>query len=195
MSDAVTPAPMPRRVELVRGMARSWWLFLLRGAAAILFGIIALVAPGAALFTILAFLAAWFLVDGVATIVQAIAGPKERHGFWFWVDGIVSVIAAAVVLFMPGLSAVTLVIVAGVWSIVVGVMRLVTAFQVQDVWLGLLGAVAVFIGAWLIVSPGPGLLALIWVVALQAMLIGVLFLMLGWRLRRIARLHPVARAP
>ncbi len=190
MSDPLTPAPMPRRVELVRGMARHWWLFLLRGAAAILFGILALAAPGAALFTILAFLAAWFLVDGVATIVQAVAGPKERHGFWFWVDGIISILAAAVVLFLPGASAVTLVIVAGVWSIIVGVMRLITAFRVQDVWLGLLGAVTVFIGAWLIVNPGPGLLALIWLVALQAFLVGALFLALGWRLRRIARLHP-----
>src|SRR5205823_9834210 len=111
----------------------------------------------------------------------------ERHGVWFWVDGIVSLGAAAALLLSPVASALVLVLVTGVWAVVIGVVRLVMAFRLGSVLLGLAGAVAVFVGAWLIAAPGPGLLALIWVVGLQALVAGFLLCWLGWRLRRVAQ--------
>ena len=98
---------------------------------------------------------------------------------------IVSLVAAAAILFLPGLSAFALVLVAGAWSAAVGVSRLIMAFRVGNVLLGLLGAVAVVAGVWLILAPGPGLLALIWLVGLEALIVGGLLIGLGWRLRRI----------
>ncbi|MBX6741606.1 MAG: DUF308 domain-containing protein [Acetobacteraceae bacterium] len=166
-------------------MARGWWVFVLRGVVAILFGILAFLLPGLGLAVIIGILAAWMLLDGIGTLYQAVKGPPERHGFWFWLDGIVSIIAAAALLFMPLASALALVLVAGVWSIMIGVFRLVLAFRLASVLMGLLGALNIFIGAWLIAQPGPGLLALIWVVGLEAIIAGVLMIGLGWRLRRV----------
>jgi uncharacterized membrane protein HdeD (DUF308 family) len=180
-----SPAPPTGRFPLARMMARGWWVFVLRGVVSILFGLLAFLAPGAGLAVILGFLAAWMAVDGVATLYQAVKGPPERHGVWFRVDGIVSLAAAAAILFLPGLSAFALVLVAGAWSAAVGVSRLIMAFRVGNVLLGLLGAVAVVAGVWLILAPGPGLLALIWLVGLEALIVGGLLIGLGWRLRRI----------
>lgn len=180
-----SPAPPTGSFPLARMMARGWWVFVLRGVVSILFGLLAFLAPGAGLAVILGFLAAWMAVDGVATLYQAVKGPPERHGVWFWVDGIVSLVAAAAILFLPGLSAFALVLVAGAWSAAVGVSRLIMAFRVGNVLLGLLGAVAVVAGVWLILAPGPGLLALIWLVGLEALIVGGLLIGLGWRLRRI----------
>ena len=79
--------------------------------------------------------------------------------------------------------------VTGIWSIVVGAIRLVLAFRVSSVLLGVLGALAVFFGFWLVLNPEPGLLALVWLVGLQALFMGVVLLGLAWRLRRLAH-HP-----
>jgi uncharacterized membrane protein HdeD (DUF308 family) len=186
MSDTSSaPARLEGRFPLVRQMAKGWWVFVLRGVVAILFGLMAFLAPGAGLAFILGVLAAWMAIDGVSTLYQAVKGPPERHGFWFWVDGIVSLCAAAVLLLLPGLSAITLVLVTGVWSIAIGVFRLVMAFRLGSILMGLFGALAVFLGAWLLVNPGPGLLALIWLVGIEAMIAGILMIGLGWRLRRV----------
>jgi uncharacterized membrane protein HdeD (DUF308 family) len=181
----VTPPSLTGRFPLVRLMARGWWVFILRGVVAILFGLLAFLAPGAGLAFILGALAAWMLLDGVSTLYQAVKGPPERHGAWFWIDGILSLVAAFALLALPGVSALTLVLITGFWSIAIGVVRLVMAFRLGSVLMGLFGAISVFIGAWLVLNPEPGLLALIWVVGIQAVVAGGLMIGLGWRLRRI----------
>jgi uncharacterized membrane protein HdeD (DUF308 family) len=181
----VTPPSLTGRFPLVRLMARGWWVFILRGVVAILFGLLAFLAPGAGLAFILGALAAWMLLDGVSTLYQAVKGPPERHGAWFWIDGILSLVAAFALLALPGVSALTLVLITGFWSIAIGVVRLVMAFRLGSVLMGLFGAISVFIGFWLVMNPGPGLLALIWVVGIQALAAGALMIGLGWRLRRI----------
>ncbi|MBY0329650.1 MAG: DUF308 domain-containing protein [Acetobacteraceae bacterium] len=173
---------------MVRMVAGGWWVFMLRGATAILFGVLAFLFPGLGLVFILAFLAAWMVVDGVGSIYQATrpgATPGERSRTWLWIDGIIALLAAAAVLFAPGLSALGLVIVTGVWLLMAGVTRLLLAFRLSSVLLGLLGALNILIGAWLIARPGPGLLAVIWLIALEAIAMGVIMIGLGWRLRRI----------
>jgi uncharacterized membrane protein HdeD (DUF308 family) len=172
-------------LALVRLMGRGWWVFVLRGVVAILFGIMALIAPGAGLAFILGVLAAWMAIDGVSTLYQAVKGPPERHGFWFWLDGIASLAAAFAILFLPGLSALMLVYITSIWSIAIGIFRLIMAFRLGSILMGLFGAIAVFFGAWLLVNPGPGLLALIWILGIEAVVAGVLMIGLGWRLRRV----------
>jgi uncharacterized membrane protein HdeD (DUF308 family) len=182
MSDLTGPAA--NRVAGTRMLASFWWVFALRGMAALLFGILAFVAPKASLALILAILAAWLAIDGVATLAQAISCPKERRRLGFWIDGILSLAAAAALLMLPLVSAVALVILVGAWAIVAGVARLVLAFRTGIVLLGAFGALTVVLGAWLLVAPGPGLLALIWVVGLRATAAGFVLLVLAWRLRR-----------
>ena len=184
MSD---PQPMPGPVRLLRLAARHWWLFALRGVAALAFAALALLAPPAGLALLLAFLAAWLALEGGATLWKAATG--HAHGLWVWVDGLASLAAAAFLLLAPAQSALGLVAVTGIWSIVVGAIRLVLAFRVSSVLLGVLGALAVFFGFWLVLNPEPGLLALVWLVGLQALFMGVVLLGLAWRLRRLAH-HP-----
>jgi len=173
---------------LVRLMARHWWVFVLRGVAAILFGLLALLTPGLGLVFILTFLAAWMLVDGIGSIYQAVRGgaPQgERSRTWLWIDGIIALLAVAALFLAPMVSALALVLVTGVWFIIGGFARLMLAFRLSSVLLGLLGAVSILVGAWLIARPGPGLLAVIWLIGLEAIAMGVLMIGLGWRMRRI----------
>jgi uncharacterized membrane protein HdeD (DUF308 family) len=185
-----TPGAAPR-FAAIRSLARSWWLFVLRGVLGILFGIAVWLLPGAGLAFILAFLAAWLFVDGAVSIAQAVRGgpdPTGRHRSrtWLGIDGVLSLLMAVVVVLLPGLSAVALVLMVGAWAIAVGVLRIVLGWRAGDWMLGALGALSVLVGIWLVVAPGPGILALIWLVGLQATVMGFLFLAFGWRLRRVA---------
>lgn len=195
-ADPPAPAPAGNPPEplglagfpMVRMMARGWWVFVLRGAMSILFGLIAFLFPGLGLVAILAFLAAWMVVDGVGSIYQAVthgADPGGRSKAWLWIDGLIAIGAAAVVLFMPAAAGFGLVIVTGAWFLVAGLARLMLAFRLSSVLLGVLGAVSILIGAWLILRPGPGLLAVIWLIGMEAVFMGVLMIGLGLRLRRI----------
>lgn len=181
-----TPMTLEGRFHMVRDLAKGWWVFALRGVVAILFGILILMNPGLGLAFVLGMLAAWMAIDGVGTLYHAIKGTAGQTGFWFWLDGIISVLAAAAVLFMPGLASLTLVFIVGIWTVAIGVIRLVMAFRMGSIMLGLLGAIAVFFGAWIIMRPGAGLLAIIWIVAFEAILMGGMLLAFGFRLRKVA---------
>jgi uncharacterized membrane protein HdeD (DUF308 family) len=191
MRGTTVPATQDGRFPAIRALARSWWLFLLRGMIGIVFGVLIFAFPGAGLVVILALLAAWMLVDGVASLVQAVRDTpgqdgRRRSRGWLALDGVLSLALAAIILVLPGLSAVALVLAVGAWAIAVGGLRIVLGWRAGDWVLGLLGALSVLAGLWLVIAPGPGLLALVWVVGLQAVAMGVLFLAFGWRLRRIA---------
>ena len=181
-----TPPSLTGHFPLVRLMARGWWVFVLRGVVAILFGLVAFIAPGLGLAFILGMLAAWMAIDGVSTLYQAVKGAPERHGVWFWLDGIISLLAAAFILLAPGVSALTLVYVTSFWSLAIGIFRLIMAFRLGSIMMALFGAIAVFFGVWLLLNPGPGLVALIWIVGIEAIVAGALMIGLGWRLRRVA---------
>ena len=59
---------MRRRLRDV--LARYWWLILLRGIAAIIFGVLAFVWPGITLVTLVLLFGAYTLVDGVLALGQ-----------------------------------------------------------------------------------------------------------------------------
>jgi uncharacterized membrane protein HdeD (DUF308 family) len=128
------------------------------------------------------------LFDGMGSIFQAVKGGHptgERSRTWLWIDGIISLLAAAVILLAPGVSAIGLLIVTAAWFLLSGGARLMLAFRLSSVLLGLLGALNIVIGAWMLLRPGPGLLAVIWMVALEAIVMGAIMITLGWRLKHI----------
>ena len=63
-------------------LAGNWWAVALRGVFAILFGLIALLAPGSAILSLVLLFAAYMLVDGIVGIVSAVRAAKrdERWG-------------------------------------------------------------------------------------------------------------------
>ncbi len=50
-------------------ITREWWVFLVRGIAAILFGVLALVWPGPTLAVLVIMFGAYVLVDGISLLV------------------------------------------------------------------------------------------------------------------------------
>lgn len=158
----------------------------MRGLAAIIFGILALLLPGTTLLTLILLFGAYALVDGVFTVVAAFRGSGRR---WLLLaEGILSILAGLVTLIVPGITALFLLYVIAFWAIFTGVSRIVLAIslrrEIQNEWFLILsGAVTVVFGLLLAVLPGVGLLSLLWLVGLWALIIGIMLIILAFRVR------------
>ena len=171
-------------------LAKYWWAIALRGAAGILFGILAFAMPVLTLAVLVLMFGAYALVDGIFNVVAAVSGRSGARPWWaLLLAGLVGIGAGLVTFFMPGLTALALAYVIGFWAIAIGVLEIIAAIRLRKVitnewWLGLSGALAVVFGAVLILAPGAGALAMVLWIGAYAFVYGVFLLLLGFRLRR-----------
>ena len=171
-------------------LARHWWAVALRGAAAIIFGILAFAMPGVTLAVLVLLFGAYALVDGVFNIIAAVSGRGgERSWWWLLIEGLVSVAAGLVAFFMPRLTALTLVYVIAAWAIITGVLEIAAAIRLRKTisnewWLVLSGVLSIVFGGVITAFPGAGALALVFWIGAYALVFGVMLLALAFRLRR-----------
>src|SRR5687767_213878 len=93
---------------------RPWWVLVLRGAAALVFGGLALAWPGITLLVLVALFAAYALITGVAAVAGAIRARATDRRWWVMLLlGLVSVAAGALAVFMPAITALALVLLMG----------------------------------------------------------------------------------
>jgi uncharacterized membrane protein HdeD (DUF308 family) len=168
-------------------LATNWWALLLRGIAAVLFGLAALFWPGLTLFVLIVFFGAYALVDGILAIVAGIRGSEGRR--WLLLaEGVLGVLAGLITFFWPGMTALFLLFVISAWAIFTGLLKVVMAIffrrEVENAWLmGLSGVLSVLFGVILAVLPGAGLLSLVWLIGIYALIVGVVLIVLGFRMR------------
>jgi uncharacterized membrane protein HdeD (DUF308 family) len=71
----------PDRDAMNATLASHWWAIMLRGAMGLLFGIIALAAPGAVLLSLALLFGIYLLIDGVLGLVSTYRAVTA-HGHW-----------------------------------------------------------------------------------------------------------------
>ena len=96
-------------VQLLKTLGRTWWLVLLRGVAAIVFGILAWTWPIATVITLVLFWGAYALVDGVAALVGGWQAKDSGKPMWAIVlVGVVGIAAGIFTFVQPGVTAIAL---------------------------------------------------------------------------------------
>lgn len=186
MPNPTFPVAGPR---VLHTLAKGWWLLLLRGIAGVVFGVLAFVWPGLTLFTLVIFYGAYVLVDGVLALVSAFTGGEKPVSTWWLVlVGLAGIVAGLLTFLWPGVTALVLVIFIGAWSIVHGIFEIIGAIQlrkeIDNEWLLILaGAMSVLFGILILVAPGAGALALVWLIGAYSIVFGVLLIGLSLRLR------------
>jgi len=177
---------------MLHALARNWWLLLLRGIVAIIFGVLAFVMPGITLLTLIILYGAFVLVDGVLAVGAAIWGGSGAMStgprWWLAVVGILGIIAGVLTFVWPGITALVLLVFIGVWSLLNGIFTIVGAIRLRkeiedEWWLILTGAISVLFGLAVLVMPGAGALALVWLIGTYAILYGVLLVAFAFRLK------------
>jgi uncharacterized membrane protein HdeD (DUF308 family) len=171
-------------------LARGWWVLLLRGIAAIVFGVLAFAWPGLTLVTLVLLYGAFALVDGIISLIAAFTGgAKPVPTWWLIVIGLIGIAAGIVTFLWPGMTAILLVIFIGAWALVHGIFEIIGAIQlrkeIDNEWMLILsGVLSVLFGVVVLVAPGAGALGLIWAIAAYSILFGITFVGLALRLRR-----------
>jgi uncharacterized membrane protein HdeD (DUF308 family) len=174
-------------------VSQFWWTLLLRGAVAILFGVLTFVWPGVTLAALVLLFGAYALVDGIAAIILGIKEYGDRERWWATlVGGIISAGAGLFTFMMPGITALALLSLIAFWAILRGVFDIVAAIRlrhaIEGEWLlGLAGALSIAFGLTMLMFPRAGALAVIWWIGAFAIVLGAMWIALGLRLHGIAR--------
>lgn len=173
----------------------NWWVALLRGLFAILFGVLTFVWPGITLLSLVILFGVYSLMDGIVAIYGAIKGRGEvsRSSLWWLLFvGITGIAAGIVTFFYPQVTALVLVIFIGAWALVRGIFEIIGAVrlrkEIDNEWLLIFaGLLSVIFGLVLLLKPGAGALALLWLIGSYAILFGLILVWLAFRLRKLAR--------
>ncbi len=166
-------------------LTSKWWVVALRGILAILFGVVALVFPGVTLLSLALVIGAWAFIDGVFAIVSAF-GHLTREAVWYVLEGLLGIAVGVATLFYPNLTAQALVYLVGFWAILTGIFEVIAGFELplsRDWLLALAGAASILFGVLVFFNPGSGALAIVWLIAVYALVFGVTLLVFGIRLR------------
>lgn len=160
----------------------------LSGAAAVIFGIVALVWPSITLVALVGLFAAYALVAGIFTVVAGLdmASEHVRHWVPLTLGGLIGIAIGVFTLFRPGITALALILLIAAWAIITGVFEIVAGVEltgiVKTAWaLWLSGLLSLAFGILVAVRPGSGALAIVWLIGIYAIVTGVVRLFYAYR--------------
>jgi uncharacterized membrane protein HdeD (DUF308 family) len=181
---------------MIETLKRHWWVPVIRGIAAIVFGVIAFTHPVMAIATLVLFFGAWVLIDGIFRIVGAIR-HRASDPDWVWqlVIGIIGIIVGLLTFHAPQVTALALVIYIAAWALMIGASEIVMAVklrhEIKGEWLLILmGLASIVFAVLLLWNPVAGAAAVIWLIAWYAVVLGILAIFFGFRLRSLRTLAP-----
>src|SRR6266705_6194638 len=178
---------------MIEALKRNWWVLVIRGICGIVFGVIAFAYPGLALATLVLLFGAWVLIDGVFRIIGATAG-RASDPYWGFhlIVGILGVVVGFLTFRAPGITALVLIIYIAAWALMVGAAEIAFAIKLRKEMKGewfliLMGLASIIFAVLLLWNPGPGALALLWLIGSYAIVLGILAIFFGFRLRSLLR--------
>jgi len=192
-SSAFGPASLADN-PLARGLAGNWWLLLLRGIVALLFGVVAFVMPHITLFTLVILWGAFTAADGVLALIAGISGKAGgvTPRWWLILVGLAGMAAGAIAFVQPGIAAAALLLLVAIWAIVIGASQVIGGIALRkeirgEWWLVLSGLLAFLFGVLILIHPMAGLLAIVWTIGAYAIVFGACLVMLAFRVRKLGR--------
>jgi len=164
---------------------------VIRGIAAIVFGVIAFTHPVMAIATLVLFFGAWVLIDGIFRIFGAIK-HRGSDSDWAWqlVIGLIGIIVGLLTFHAPQVTALALVIYIAAWALMIGASEIVMAVklrhEIRGEWLLILmGLASIVFAVLLLWNPVAGAAAVIWLIAWYAVVLGILAIFFGFRLKTL----------
>jgi uncharacterized membrane protein HdeD (DUF308 family) len=182
-------------------ITRNWWLVALRGALAVIFGVLAFAWPGLTFEVLVLLFGAYAFIDGVVVLTFGLMAAGDQQRWWPLVLGGIVGIATGVLTFVqPAAMALALVYVIGAWAILTGGLEIVGAIRLRNVinneWLmGFSGVLSIVFGVLVLAQPGAGAVALVYLVGFYAVLAGITQIALGFRLRGLGEYVKTATQP
>jgi uncharacterized membrane protein HdeD (DUF308 family) len=169
--------------------ARTWWALVVRGLAAAAFGIIAIKNPGGVTDFVIRLLGILILVAGVIGLVAA---WRRRDDSKKWdllmIPTVIAIVIGLILILVPGAVASFFIFLLGLAAFLYGIWELYQAFkirkQVAGEWIPfVIAIVAIVVGAGLMANRAAIADAAMWLLGLFALVLGVLWIVMGLRVR------------
>ncbi len=179
---------LPDRDAMNETLARHWWTFMVRGAIGVLFGIVALAAPGPVLVSLALLFGIYLLADGILGLAGTVQAVR-MHRQWgpLLAEAVLNVLMGLIALLMPGAAILAFVLLMAAWALMTGALMITAAWRLHVShgrwWLGLGGAASVLWGVLLVAAPMLGAVVLTSWLAIYALVFGVALIACGWQLR------------
>jgi len=169
---------------------RSADALAIRGAVAIILGLLALLLPGATFLVLTIAFGVFAMIDGLLALVALFDRNRTMSRGWLALEAAAGIFIGILALFRPGITALSLVYLIGAWAIVTGIFKIAMAIRlrktIQREWLLVLsGIVSIIFGGILAVSPLPGVMGLMWALGIFGLVFGTMQVVAAFRLRRV----------
>lgn len=173
----------------MQNAARYWWVLVLRGFIAMVFGFLALAWPGLTLEVLVLWFGIYVFVDGVFGLVSAFRAASHHERWWLLLlEGLLGVFVGVYAFMAPQATALILTVFIGAWAMVSGIFEMGAAFTAPwspvGKWtLGLAGFFSLLVGALIFWNPLGGAISLVILIGAYATAFGILLLILGFKLK------------
>jgi uncharacterized membrane protein HdeD (DUF308 family) len=163
----------------------AWWLLLIEGVALVILGLLWLSNPGSTTLIFVRVLGIYWIIAGIFRIISIFLD----HSMWGWklFAGILAIIAGIIVLDHPIWSPIvigsTLIIILGLQGLIYGGIGIYQAFKGAGWGVGILGAISIIFGIYLLANIGAATLVLPWVMGILALVGGIAVIVMAFRQR------------
>jgi uncharacterized membrane protein HdeD (DUF308 family) len=169
---------------------KAWPLVAVRGVLAVLFGLFALIWPGATVLVLAILYGVYAIVDGIGGLMQAFRPGDTGHRVAYGVLGALGIVAGVLVLVWPGITVLLLALLVGFWAIITGIAEIAAAIRLRkqirgEAFLIAAGAISVLAGVLIVINPIAGAYGIALLVGIYALLYGIVLLVLAFRLRKL----------
>jgi uncharacterized membrane protein HdeD (DUF308 family) len=178
---------------MAKHLAHKWWSVALRGAIAVMFGLIALGSPGITIAVIMILFGAYAAGDGALALYSAWRAHDLRVRWWgLLFEGMAGIALGMIAMFWPATTATAFVYLVSAWAMLTGLFEIGTAIalrrELEGEWaLATGGAASLALGLFLAARPAAGAIGIVWLLGAYSIVFGILVLTLAFRLRRWGR--------
>ncbi|QLE00378.1 HdeD family acid-resistance protein [Galbibacter sp. BG1] len=175
---------------MLQSLMKHWWALALRGLLLIIFALLIFANPLISAATLAIWFAIIMVVDGIFSIIGAIASWKEQEDKWLiLIEGIISIVLGIILFQVPQLTLLVIAYTIAFWFIFLGVSRIAMGIQVRkeiegEGWIILGGALSVILGIVIIAMPIVGISSVMWLIAFTALIVGIVMIVIALKIRK-----------
>lgn len=176
---------------MISALTQNWWMVVLRGVFAIIFGVIALARPDITLSALILLFGIYAVGDGIVALAFALVRNEPTGTRWLLaLAGLASLGAGVVTFAYPSITATALLALVAAWALVSGIFEIAAAFSSKErpapAWLLVVGgALSILLSVLLVAYPSDGILSLVWVLGAYGLVYGMGLIVFGFMMADI----------
>jgi uncharacterized membrane protein HdeD (DUF308 family) len=158
----------------------------------VVLGILMFAWPKATLTVFVVLFAAYLFVDGIMNIFNGFSERKAgQPSGWSFTSGVLAIIFGIAVLAWPDTIGKVIMYVIAAWAILAAIAGIAAGLRLRQTpgsgwgWFLAWGILAGLFGIALFVNPAAGILSILWLVALWAIMSGIVFIVASFFFRKV----------